>query len=135
VFSIPHGRRVDKNGYVWVTDNGFHQVMEFTNDGKLVRTLGTKGKPDATHDTFNRPTDVGFLANGDILVTDGYGNSRVVKFSRDGKYLMEWGKKGKGPGEFDSPLLPQVRNIRGRCRGGRSALARNQGERKQESGE
>jgi len=102
-FKIAHGLRVDKNGNVWATDTGFHVVMEFSNDGKLLRTLGTKGKPDATHDTFNRPTDIGFLANGDVLVTDGYGNSRVVKFSSDGKYLMEWGKKGKGPGEFDTP--------------------------------
>ncbi len=103
VCSMLHGLRVDRNDHVWVTDTGYHLVMEFTSDGKLVRTLGTRGKPDATHDTFNRPTDVGFLANGDILVTDGYGNSRVVKFSRDGKYLMEWGRKGKGPGEFDTP--------------------------------
>ena len=108
VFSIPHGLRVDKNGHVWVTDTGFHVVMEFTNDGKLLRTLGTKGKPDATHDTFNRPTDIGFLANGDILVTDGYGNSCVVKFSPDGKYKMEWGKRGKGPGEFDTPHVVVV---------------------------
>jgi len=108
LFSIPHGLRVDRNGHVWVTDTGYHIVMEFTGDGTLVRTLGTKGKPDATHDTFNKPTDVAFLANGDVLVTDGYGNSRVVKFSRDGKYLMEWGKRGKGPGEFDTPHVAVV---------------------------
>jgi DNA-binding beta-propeller fold protein YncE len=108
LFSIPHGLRVDRNDHVWVTDTGYHLVMEFTNDGKLVRTLGTKGKPDATPSTFNRPTDVAFLANGDFLVTDGYGNSRVVKFSPEGKYLMEWGKRGKGPGEFDTPHVAVV---------------------------
>jgi DNA-binding beta-propeller fold protein YncE len=108
LFGIPHGLRVDKHDRVWVTDTGYHLVMEFTSDGKLLRTLGTKGKPDATHDTFNKPTDVAFLANGDFLVTDGYGNSRVVKFSREGKYLMEWGKRGKGPGEFDTPHVAVV---------------------------
>jgi len=108
VFSIAHGLRVDKQGHVWATDTGYHLVMEFTNDGKLLRTLGTKRKPDATHNTFNRPTDVAFFANGDFLVTDGYGNSRVVKFSRDGEYLMEWGKHGKGPGEFDTPHVAVV---------------------------
>ena len=108
LFGNPHGLRIDAQGHVWTTDTGYHLVMEFTNDGKLVRTLGTKGKPDATRDTFNRPTDVAFLPNGDFFVTDGYGNSRVVKFSRDGKYLMEWGKRGKGPGEFDTPHVAVV---------------------------
>ncbi len=103
VFSNPHGIRIDRNDHVWVTDTGYHQVMEFTKEGKLLRTLGTKGKAGATHDTFNRPTDVAFLPNGDFFVTDGYGNSRVVKFSHDGKYLLEWGKRGTGPGEFDLP--------------------------------
>ena len=93
---------------MWTTDTGYHLVMEFTSDGKLLRTLGTKGKPGATHTTFNRPTDVAFLANGDFLVTDGYGNSRVVKFSRDGNYLMEWGKRGTGPGEFNTPHVAVV---------------------------
>lgn len=103
MFGSPHGLRIDANNHVWVTDTGLHLVMEFTTEGQLLRTLGTKGKPGDTHETFNRPTDVGFLPNGDFFVTDGYGNSRVVKFSRDGKYLMEWGKRGKGPGEFDTP--------------------------------
>jgi DNA-binding beta-propeller fold protein YncE len=108
LFSIPHGLRVDANDRIWVTDTGYHLVMEFTSDGKLVRTVGTRGKPGATQETFNRPTDVAFFPNGDFLVTDGYGNSRVVKFSRDGKYLMEWGRRGKGPGEFDTPHVAVI---------------------------
>ena len=52
---------------------------------------------------FNLPTDVAFASNGDIYVTDGYGSARVVKFSRDGKYVSQWGKRGKGPGEFGLP--------------------------------
>jgi DNA-binding beta-propeller fold protein YncE len=103
LFGSPHGIRIDKQGHVWTTDTGYHLVMEFTSDGKLLRTWGTKGKSGATQDTFYRPTDIGFMPNGDFFVTDGYGNSRVVKFSRDGKYLMEWGKRGTGPGEFDLP--------------------------------
>jgi DNA-binding beta-propeller fold protein YncE len=103
LFSIPHGFRIDRNGHVWTTDTGTHMVMELTTEGQLLRSWGTKGKPGATHDTFNRPTDIAFLPNGDFFVTDGYGNSRVVKFSSDGKYLLEWGKRGKGPGEFNTP--------------------------------
>ena len=103
VFANPHGIRIDGQNHVWVTDTNLHMVMEFTNEGQLLRSLGTKGKAGTTSETFNRPTDVAFLPNGDFFVTDGYGNSRVVKFSRDGKYLMEWGKRGAGPGEFDLP--------------------------------
>jgi DNA-binding beta-propeller fold protein YncE len=103
LFSNPHGLRIDRKGHVWVTDTGYHLVMELTAEGKLLRSWGTKGKPGATQESFNRPTDVAFLPDGDFFVTDGYGNSRVVKFSADGKYLLEWGKRGKGPGEFDTP--------------------------------
>ncbi|MCC7175384.1 MAG: 6-bladed beta-propeller [Bryobacterales bacterium] len=103
LFANPHGIRIDRQNHVWVTDTNLHMVMEFTSEGQLLRSWGVKGKAGATPDTFNRPTDVAFLPSGDFFVTDGYGNSRVVKFSREGKYLMEWGKRGTGPGEFDLP--------------------------------
>ena len=103
MFGNPHGLRVDRDDNVWVTDNGDHQVMKFTNTGKLLLTLGIKGKAGTDDKTFNRPTDIAFAANGDFYVSDGYGNSRVVKFSREGKYLLAWGKPGKGPGEFQVP--------------------------------
>lgn len=102
-FLSPHGLRVDPHGNVWVTDTGLHQVFEFTHDGQLLMTLGTERTPglDATH--FNRPTDIAFGADGSVFVSDGYGNSRVVKFSPDGKFLFDWGRKGDGPGEFNTP--------------------------------
>jgi DNA-binding beta-propeller fold protein YncE len=103
MFGNPHGLRVDKENNVWITDNGDHQVMKFTRDGKLLLTLGIKGKAATDEKTFNRPTDIAFAPSGEFYVSDGYGNSRVVKFSKDGKYLMTWGKKGSGPGEFDTP--------------------------------
>jgi len=114
LFSVPHGMRIDRNGHVWTTDTGYHMVMELTGEGKLLRSWGTKGKPGATQDTFNRPTDIAFLPNGDFFVSDGYGNSRVVKFSSDGKYLLEWGKRGSGPGEFNTPhsmVVDSHRNV------------------------
>src|SRR5262249_23206635 len=61
------------------------------------------GQPGETKDKFNKPADVAFGPDGAVYVADGYGNNRVVKFSKEGKYLMEWGKKGKGPGEFNLP--------------------------------
>jgi DNA-binding beta-propeller fold protein YncE len=103
MFGNPHGLRVDAEGNVFVTDNGDHQVMKFTRDGKLLFTLGVKGKAATDNKTFNRPTDIAFGKNGDFYVSDGYGNSRVVKFSKDGKYLLDWGKRGTGPGEFNTP--------------------------------
>ena len=82
--------------------------MKFTQEGQLLMTLGVKGKAGTDQRTFNRPTDVAFAPNGDFYVSDGYGNSRVVKFSRDGKYLLEWGKRGTGPGEFNLPHQVQL---------------------------
>jgi DNA-binding beta-propeller fold protein YncE len=98
-----HGLRIDRDDNVWVTDIGHHLVRKFDANGKLLLTLGKKDEPGATHEQFNRPTDVGITPSGDFYVADGYGNSRVAKFSKEGKYLMEWGKKGTGPGEFNLP--------------------------------
>jgi hypothetical protein len=93
----------DPEKHVWLVEHLSHQILKFTNDGsKLVMRLGEKGVPgnDKTH--FNQPSDMLFMPNGDFYVTDGYRNTRVVKFSKDGKYLMEWGKPGSGPGEFQT---------------------------------
>jgi DNA-binding beta-propeller fold protein YncE len=99
----PHGLRIDGRGNVWVTDIGNHQVMKFNSDGKLLMTLGKKGEPGDDPNHFNRPTDVAVTPAGDFYVSDGYGNSRVVKFSKDGKFLMQWGQKGTGEGAFNLP--------------------------------
>jgi DNA-binding beta-propeller fold protein YncE len=61
------------------------------------------GPAGAGHNTFNLPTDVAFAPNGDFYVSDGYAGNRVVKFSHDGKYLLEWGTRGTGPGQFELP--------------------------------
>ena len=103
MFGQAHGMRVDRNGHVWVTDNGDHQVMKFNRTGELLLKLGVRGTAGTDSKTFNKPTDIAFAPNGDFYVSDGYGNSRVVKFSKDGKYLTDWGKRGTGPGEFNLP--------------------------------
>jgi DNA-binding beta-propeller fold protein YncE len=103
MFGNPHGLRVDKDDNVWITDNGDHQVMKFSPAGKLLLTVGTKGQIGSDERTFNRPTDVAFAPNGDFYVSDGYGNTRVVKFARDGRYLMTWGERGTAPGQFNTP--------------------------------
>ncbi len=103
LFIMPHGLTVDKENNVWITDVGLQQILKFSHDGKLIMKLGESRIPgfDSLH--FNYPTDVAVDPDGSFYVSDGYGNSRVIKFSKEGKYLFEWGKKGNGEGEFDTP--------------------------------
>jgi DNA-binding beta-propeller fold protein YncE len=103
MFGNPHGMRVAPDGTLWVTDNGDHQVMQFTPDGKLLKALGVKAKAGTDDRTFNRPTDIAFGRDGSFFVSDGYGNSRVVKFGQHGSYITAWGKKGTRDGEFNTP--------------------------------
>jgi len=108
VFVSPHKLSVDKEGNVWVADNGGHQVFKFNQDGKVLMTLGKKGVAGPGEDEFDAPTDVAIAPSGDIFVGDGHsgggtatGNARIMKFDKNGKFLKTWGKKGMGPGEFD----------------------------------
>jgi sugar lactone lactonase YvrE len=112
LINYSHGLHIDPDNNVWVTDgramdNGKgHTVMKFSQDGKLLMTLGKPGVAGTIQDTFNAPSDVLVAPNGDIFVADGHGgdtNNRIVKFNKDGKYIKEWGKKGTGPGEFNVP--------------------------------
>ena len=98
-----HSVRVDPEGNIWVVDAGAHVVYKMNAQGRGTLQLGTKGVSgtDSTH--FNLPTDVGFAPNGDIFVSDGYGSARVVKYTADGEYLLQWGKRGTGPGKFGLP--------------------------------
>ena len=98
-----HSVRVDPQGNIWLVDAPGHVIYKMSPDLKELMRLGTKGTPGSGRNTFNLPTDVAFAPNGDVYVTDGYGSARVVKYSRDGAYLLEWGKRGTGPGEFGLP--------------------------------
>jgi DNA-binding beta-propeller fold protein YncE len=102
-FKTPHGLRIDTDGNVWVADMANHLVQKFTPEGKLLLSLGQKDKPGLAADKFNKPADVAVGPDGEIYVADGYGNSRVAKFSKDGAFVQDWGKKGKGPSEFNIP--------------------------------
>jgi DNA-binding beta-propeller fold protein YncE len=96
-----HGLRFDADGNVWTTDVGNHTVRKFSREGKLLLTLGKEGEAAEAPDRFNKPADIAFGPHGDVYVADGYGNSRVAKFSKDGKFIKAWGKKGTGDGEFN----------------------------------
>ncbi|HYA19019.1 MAG TPA: peptidyl-alpha-hydroxyglycine alpha-amidating lyase family protein [Bryobacteraceae bacterium] len=108
LFVSPHKITVDKQGNLWVADNGGHQVFKLDQNGKVLLTLGKKGVAGPGLDEFDQPTEVAIAPNGDIFVGDGHdgggtalGNARIMKFDRNGKFLKTWGKKGMGPGEFD----------------------------------
>jgi peptidylamidoglycolate lyase len=103
LFIMPHGLTIDRNNNVWVTDVGLHQVFKFSHEGKLLMQLGTAGVAGKDSLHFNRPTDIAVAADGTFYICDGYGNSRVMKFSADGHFLFEWGEKGKKPGQFNIP--------------------------------
>jgi DNA-binding beta-propeller fold protein YncE len=109
IFNSSHGIRVDNDGNVWTIDVKGHAVMKFTPAGRLLMFLGRQtvpGRPSTagnndSKDAFNEPTGIAFTPNGDFYISDGYVNSRVIKFNRDGEYLTHWGRKGTGDGEFN----------------------------------
>ncbi len=103
LFIMPHGLEVDNENNIWVTDVALHQIFKFNSDGNLLLTLGEAkvAGDDASH--FNLPTDIAVSEDGSFYVSDGYGNSRVIKFSKDGKFLFAWGTFGNKPGEFNIP--------------------------------
>lgn len=111
MFNYPHGLFLDRDDNVWVSDGRAknargHTVMKFSPDGKLLMTLGKPGVAGDGPDTFNGPSDVLIAPNGDIFVADGHGgetNARIVKLSKDGRFIKAWGKQGSAPGEFGAP--------------------------------
>ena len=98
-----HSVRVDQEGNVWIVDAASHVVYKMDSQWRVLLELGEKGVAGDDSGHFNLPTDVAFAPNGDVYVSDGYGGARVVKFSKDGEYLLAWGKRGTGPGEFGLP--------------------------------
>jgi 6-bladed beta-propeller len=112
LFVQPHGLYVDRRGNVWVTDGQGkdgkgQQVFKFSPKGKLLLTLGKAGVAGPGLDEFEAPNAVVVAPNGDIFVAEGHnpalGNSRIMKFDKDGKFLKVIGKMGSGPGEFIEP--------------------------------
>jgi len=102
-FKGPHSLRFDAQGNVWITDFVAHVVQKFTPEGKLLLTLGTPGQPGEDEAHFRGPTDTATTPTGDVFVSDGYGNRRVVHFDAQGKFIKAWGEYGAGPGQFCLP--------------------------------
>ena len=127
LFVFPHGIHVDREGDVWVTDTiplgnaasqpgvagKGHTVVKFSPEGKVLLTLGKAGTAGDPPALLNEPCDVVTAPNGDIFVADGHSGQnssagpttvgRIVKYSKDGKFIKSWGKWGAAPGEFKTP--------------------------------
>jgi streptogramin lyase len=102
-FRRSHYIRIDREGNIWTTDVTRHLVQKFTPEGKPLLTLGTDGVAGDDEKHFNMPTDAAIAPNGDVFVSDGYGNARVVHFDKRGRFVKTWGKLGTKPGEFSLP--------------------------------
>ena len=117
-FSFAHAVRVDKDDNVWAVDEGTNVIQKFSPDGKLLMVLGKRpdpleqlaqlpgGAPYAGSNrpySFHRQTDIGWDPQGNIFVTDGYGDSRVVKYDKTGRFIKSVGTRGNGNLQFSTP--------------------------------
>jgi sugar lactone lactonase YvrE len=112
MFIYPHAILVDKQNNIWVVDGQpkdgrGNQVFKLSPEGKVLMTLGKAGETGTGLDVFNQPTSMAIAPNGDIFVAEGhaptFGNSRIMKFDKSGKFLMTFGHLGPNEGEFKSP--------------------------------
>ena len=115
-FVRPHGITIGPDDSVYCTDDLGHTLRKFAPEGRLLMTLGTSGQPSDTGATsidfrtirhagppFHYPTNMALSPDGEIYVSDGYGNARVHKFTPDGRLILSWGEPGSGPGQFHVP--------------------------------
>ena len=103
-----HGIFIDADDNIYCTERDTHVVRKFTTEGELLMTLGTPDEPGAEGEPFNKPTDFALGPDGEMYISDGYGNARVHKYSPNGELIKSWGQPGTGPGEFDLPHCVRV---------------------------
>jgi hypothetical protein len=117
-WGFAHAVRVDKDDNIWAVDEGSNVVQKFAPDGRLLMVLGKRPDPIDQLNvmpgggqyagtnrpyTFHRPTDVAFDPQGNIFIPDGYGDSRVVKYDKNGRFIAAYGVRGNGAGQFSTP--------------------------------
>jgi DNA-binding beta-propeller fold protein YncE len=101
----------DPEKHVWVIDDQLHQIFKFSYDGKLVMTLGERLVEGADANHFARPTDIDWLPDGTFFISDGYTGTRVAKFDKNGKFLMQWGEKGESGKETRPGYMNTVHSV------------------------
>ena len=103
LFKGPHYLRIDHEGKIWIADYLRHVVRKFTPGGEVLLTLGTLDEPGDDEAHLNRPTDMAISPDGDVFVTDGYGNNRIVHYDARGRFVKTWGKLGVDAGDLSQP--------------------------------
>ena len=106
VFDIPHGITIGPDGSIYCVDQGDHTVRKLTSEGEVLMTLGKEDNPPPrwSGDAFNEPTHLAISSKtGDLFVSDGYGNSRIHKYSPEGQHILSWGASGIDPSQFVIP--------------------------------
>lgn len=116
-FAFAHAVRIDSDDNIWAIDEGTNMVIKFDPAGRVTMVLGRREEagerpalrpanaptPPAGWGSFNRPTDVTWDPQGNVFISDGYGNSRVVKVNKNGRWVKTWGERGWGPGQLNTP--------------------------------
>jgi DNA-binding beta-propeller fold protein YncE len=116
-FAFAHTVRIDRDDNIWATDEGTNMIIKFNPAGRVTMVLGRREEagetpparpanaptPPAGWGSFNRPTDVTWDPQGNIFISDGYGNSRVVKVDKNGRWVKTWGERGSGQGQLNTP--------------------------------
>ena len=116
-FVFAHAVRIDPEGNIWAVDEGSNMIVEFNPDGRVLTNLGRRPEPSERAAAaagmrpeftpppwmFNRETDIAWDSHGNMFVSDGYGNSRVAEFDKDGMFVKDWGIRGTAPGQFHTP--------------------------------
>lgn len=106
-FAMPnpqiHQIKEDPDGNVWIVTWRLGVIYKCSPDGKVLQVLGKYNVIGEDETTFGQPNDIAFAPNGDIFVADGEMNFRIVHLDKNGKFIKAWGKRGKGPGEFEVP--------------------------------
>ena len=97
-----HGIYVTPNDEVFLVDRDAHEVLKFNTEGEVLLRIGTRTRP-ALQEPFNHPANIAVAPDGEIFVVDGYGNSRIHRFTADGKLIKSWGERGAGPGQLSTP--------------------------------
>jgi DNA-binding beta-propeller fold protein YncE len=103
LYKIPHSIRIDPAGNVWTVDAASSMVLKFTPQGKKLLEIAVGGQPANAKNPFCGTTDIAFAPNGNLFITDGYANARVLEYTAGGKRVREWGAPGTGPGQFHLP--------------------------------
>lgn len=106
-YKLPHSIRIDPAGNIWTVDAALSTIIKYSRDGKKLMVI-TVGEQPNNGSRFNGTTDIAFAPHGHVFITDGYGNARVLEFTRNGKRIKPWGKLGTGPGEFNLPHAIQI---------------------------